>query len=112
NRLIQILPKMYRAERSEGRLAEREATRNLLHMLAYSAKLTIREHAIVPLLERNADWFEILTYLFATHLTDECQRGRYRTYFQVEEDATVLKGKWRIATQLRRPERKHIFSVT
>jgi 5-methylcytosine-specific restriction enzyme subunit McrC len=67
NRLVQVLPKIYRVDSRDGRCAAREATRNLLYLLAYAGKLTIREHAIVPLLERDADWFEILTNLFATH---------------------------------------------
>lgn len=113
DRLVQILPKIYRTvESASRREVERDATRNLLHLLSYSEKLTIREHALAPLLSSDADWFEILTNLFAIHLTEEWQRGPYRTYFPVDEDTPFLKGKWRIATQVRRPERKQVFSVT
>ena len=45
-------------------------------------------------------------------LIEEWQRGPHRTYFRVDDETTVLKGKWRIATQLRRPERKHRLTVS
>jgi 5-methylcytosine-specific restriction enzyme subunit McrC len=113
NRTIQVLPKIYRsdAEGSEGDRAK-EATRNLLYMLEVAGQLPVREHALAPLLQFGEDWFEILTRLFASHLLEEWQRGAYRTYQSVEEDLPVLKGKWRISAQLKRPERKHIFAVS
>jgi 5-methylcytosine-specific restriction enzyme subunit McrC len=109
-RTIQVLPKIYQ---SNDAVCERawEATRNLLYMLEYAGQLPIREHALAPLLQRDLDWFEILTRLFASHLTQEWQRGAYRGYQVIEDELPVLKGKWRIADQLRYPERKHIFTV-
>lgn len=112
HRAVQILPKMYRANDAvpEQQRAQ-EATRNLLHLLAYAGQLPIREHEIAPLMRRDSDWFEILTHLFASHLMEEWQRGASRSYQTVEAELPVLKGKWRITEQLRRPERKHIFAV-
>jgi 5-methylcytosine-specific restriction enzyme subunit McrC len=112
HRTVQILPKMYRTSDAvpEQQRAQ-EATRNLLHLLAYAGQLPIREHEIAPLVRRDSDWFEILTRLFASHLMEEWQRGASRSYQTVEAELPVLKGTWRIAEQLRRPERKHIFSV-
>jgi len=107
---IQVLPKIYRTDADERHRA-REATRNLLYLLTYAGQLLVREHALTPLLRRDLDWFEILTHLFAFHLLDEWQRGAYRGYQVVEDDIPVLKGKWRIADQLRRPEQKHSFAV-
>jgi 5-methylcytosine-specific restriction enzyme subunit McrC len=35
----------------------------------------------------------------------------FRTYQVVEDELPVLRGKWRIAEQLRRPYRQHVFPV-
>lgn len=112
SRTIQILPKIYQSdEKTEETERSREATHNLLYLLAYAGKIPVREHTLAPLLKRGNDWFEILTRLFASHLLEEWQRGAYRNYQIVEDDLSVLKGKWRITDQIRRPLRKHIFSV-
>lgn len=112
NRTIQILPKIYQARDSDTHtVKEKEATANLLRMLAYAGELPVREHELAPLMRQTDNWFEILTRLFATHLREEWQRGAYRTYQTKEDDSLVLKGKWRIAEQLKKPERRHIFSV-
>src|SRR4029434_1566849 len=97
---------------ADENLRAKQATSNLLRMLAYAGEVPIREHQLAPLLRQTNDWFEILTRLFATHLREEWQRGAYRTYRTVEDDQPVLKGKWRITDQLRRPMRQHIFSVS
>jgi 5-methylcytosine-specific restriction enzyme subunit McrC len=107
---VQVLPKIYRADTDERQQAK-EATRNLLYLLAYAGRLPVYEYALTPLLQRDLDWFEILTHLFASHLLDEWRRGAYRGYQVVEDELSVLKGKWRIADQLRRPARRHIFTV-
>lgn len=106
---VQVLPKIYRHVDA----AKDEAARNLLHLLAVAQDLPIREHALAPLLRRRSDWFEILTHLFTSHLTDAWQRGVIRGYVPCEEDASpTLRGRWRLADQLRRPERHQLFAVT
>ena len=106
---IQVLPKIYRHDDQ----AASEATRNLLHLLAVAADVPIREHALTPLLRRDADWFEILTRLFASHMTDAWQRSIVRGYVPREDDdSPFLRGKWRLADQMRRPERRHTFCIT
>jgi len=111
-RTIQVLPKIYQSnDAASQQQRAREATYNLLYMLEYAGQLPVREHALAPLLQRDLDWFEILTRLFASHLTQEWQRGAYRGYQVIEDELPVLKGKWRLADQLRRPERKHIFAI-
>ena len=111
-RTIQVLPKIYRPSQDATEAARtREATRNLLYLLAYAGQLPVREHALAPLLRHGDDWFELLTRLFATHLLEEWRRGAHRTYQTVEADSPVLKGKWRIGDQLRQPLRRHLFSV-
>ncbi len=105
---VQILPKIYR----HNEKATTEAARNLLHLLAVAHNLPVREHDLAPL-TRHADWFEILTRLFATHLTHAWQRNVVRGYVPCDEDASpTLRGRWRLAAQLRRPERRHQFAVT
>jgi 5-methylcytosine-specific restriction enzyme subunit McrC len=107
-----VLPKIYRSEETtEEATRAHEATRNLLYLLAYAGRLPISEPRLAPLLKRGNDWFEVLTQLFASHLLEEWQRGAYRNYQIVEDELPVLKGKWRIADQLRCPLRLHIFSV-
>ena len=97
--------------KGSGEERTKEATHNLLQLLAYAGQLPVREHEISPLLRHGDDWFEILTRLFASHLLEEWQRGAYRNYQVVEAESPTLKGKWRITEQLRRPHRKHVFSV-
>jgi 5-methylcytosine-specific restriction enzyme subunit McrC len=111
SRTVQILPKIHRPGGASPEERSNEATHNLLHLLAYAGQLSVREHETASLLRHNDDWFEILTRLFASHLLDEWQRGAYRNYQVVEADSPVLKGKWRIGEQLRRPHRKHVFSI-
>ncbi len=107
---IQVLPKIYSADTATWERV-REATRNLLHLLAYARDLPIREYSVAALFSQDADWFEILTRLFATHLMEEWERGAYRTYQTVDDELPVLKGKWRISDQVRHPTRQSLFSV-
>jgi 5-methylcytosine-specific restriction enzyme subunit McrC len=112
NKSIQILPKIYQSyETASEEVKTKEATANLLRLLAYTGELAIREHEIAPLLRQTDDWFEILTHLFASHLREEWQRGAHRTYQLREDRLPVLKGKWRIAEQLRRLDQSNVFAV-
>lgn len=111
-RTIQILPKIYRPGKTTSEGRTEEATHNLLHLLTYAGQIPVREHEIASLLRHADDWFEVLTRLFASHLLEEWQRGAYRTYQSVEAVSPTLKGKWRIADQLRRPDRRHLFPVS
>ena len=110
-RTVQVLPKIHRAGAADEKEHAADATRNLLCMLAEAGRLPASEHALAPLLRRGGDWFEILTHLFATHLSAEWRRGAHRFYQTVEDETPVLKGKWRVAEQLRRPARRHLFPV-
>src|SRR5262245_21865615 len=69
---IQILPKIYQSpDTVPPERRAREATANLLHMLAYAGLVRVQESDVADLLSRESDWFEVLTYLFANHLRDE-----------------------------------------
>lgn len=107
---IQILPKIHRSGEREA--SAREATANLLHLLAYAADIPIDEQGVAPLLARKSDWFEILIHLFAKHLASLWQRGALHAYRAIDQELGVLKGKWRIADQLRYPASLHQFHVT
>jgi 5-methylcytosine-specific restriction enzyme subunit McrC len=114
NKTVQILPKIYRSENYSGDEREavvREATENLLYLLAYAGKFSIKENEITALSRQSSDWFEILTRIFASHLTTEWERGVPRSYRIVESELSILKGKWKLNEQLRRPLTKHKFSV-
>lgn len=108
---VQVLPKIDTSD-GDRATAEHSAVRNLVHMLAQVGNFPIREHDVALLLRHNRDWFEILTRLFATHLMEQWQRGPHSNYQSVDRNQPALKGKWRIADQLRRPGRDHVFAVT
>lgn len=108
-RTVQVLPKMFRSEDEDKAT---KATRNLLYLLEYTGQLVVRETAVTQLMQNNLDWFEILTRLLASNLREQWQRGAYRSYQTVEDVLPVLKGKWQLLKQLRRPERQHLFAVT
>ncbi|WP_204140905.1 McrC family protein [Halomicronema sp. CCY15110] len=109
NRTLQILPKIYQSEERDVSIAE--ASRNLLWMLDYAGHLSIKENDLAAM-QQAQDWFEILIYFFATHLKRQWLRGAPRNYQAVDAVLPVLKGKWRIPAQMRRPEQKHRFAVT
>jgi 5-methylcytosine-specific restriction enzyme subunit McrC len=110
-RTIEILPKLYRGQ-EDRRAAAAEATHNLLHLVAMAGGFSVREHSVAPLLSRVSDWFEILTHLFTTHLMEEWQRGPAKSYQVVDEDLSMLKGKWRLPDQLRRPAQPQVLAVS
>lgn len=112
-RTVQVLPKIYRSEiGGDERERVQSATRNLMYMLTYTAKVAIREHSVASLAAQKLDWFDILTRIFAHRLQEEWERGANRAYQPVEDELPYLKGKWHIEAHLRRPERKHRFEVT
>jgi 5-methylcytosine-specific restriction enzyme subunit McrC len=108
DRTVEVLPKMYRSSTNK----KQESIRNLLYMLEYTNQLQVKQYAIANLSQQDLDWFEILTRLFAMNLLEEWQRGAFRNYQSVSDTLPVLKGKWNLTEQLRRPERKHLFTVT
>jgi 5-methylcytosine-specific restriction enzyme subunit McrC len=110
DRTVQVLPKMYRSTDRENQ--NQEAVRNLLYMLEYTNQLSVKQYSLASLSQQDLDWFEILTRLFAINLLEEWQRGAFRNYQSVSDTLPVLKGKWNLNEQFRRPERKHLFSVT
>jgi 5-methylcytosine-specific restriction enzyme subunit McrC len=88
------------------------ATQNLLHLLSYAQDLEIREQDIAPLLYQRANWFELLTRLFASNLHKLIQQGLEHAYVRVEEDLPILRGRWLLEHQfMRHPYVRHRFDV-
>jgi 5-methylcytosine-specific restriction enzyme subunit McrC len=115
-RTIHVLPKLCAAGDGEDAAtpaAHRDALRALLRWLGYAGRLPFREAERAALSVRHPDWFEVMTRLFARHLSDEWARGPLRTYEARDDDrAPALRGRWRIAEQARRPVEKQMFLVT
>ncbi|MEZ5308281.1 MAG: hypothetical protein R2684_14140 [Pyrinomonadaceae bacterium] len=112
-RSVQILPKIWSGaglNQDEDKRV-REASENLLLLLSYVGHLKSFESEIASLSEHTSNWFEILTRLFASNLHRELQRGAMRSYESIADSLPVLKGKWQIASQLRKPWLRHRFEV-
>jgi 5-methylcytosine-specific restriction enzyme subunit McrC len=109
NRVIQILPKVYR----DVEKREEEATRNLLFFLHYTRKLEVSETEISELMEQKAPLSEVLYWIFARRLWDAVRREILRGYVSMEARLSVLKGRWLLTRQVRRAEgwRKDLFDV-
>ena len=112
SRPIQVLPKMHRDQAAPAE-CEREATGNLLFLLSYTRKLEITEPEIAQLIEQRAPLSEILYWIFARRLWDAVRREVLRGYVTVEDRLDVIKGRWLVAAQARRPDgwRRDRFDV-
>lgn len=108
---IQILPKLFRSADVAPDDQAHAATRALVYLLANTSQLGIAESGLAQLLSYSGSWFEGLTALFTAQLTDLWLRGPQRTYQAVEDELPVLKGRWRLAEQLRRPEQYQRLAV-
>lgn len=108
---IQVLPKIYRDD-PDPRRCVRRASRNLLALLEGAGQVPVYQPGSAPLWHRRQDWFELLTNLFAVQLRQAWQRGPWRGYQAVEEEGTTLRGRWRLAEQMRRPGREHVLAMT
>ncbi|MFH1562656.1 MAG: hypothetical protein ABIF11_04450 [Nitrospirota bacterium] len=115
NKTIQILPKLDFKENGmedKDKQKKQTATQNLLFLLSYTKKLTIKESEIASLTSKRDSFFEVLIYLFAKNLDELLKKGIHRRYEVVEEKTGFLKGKWLITKQLRHhPISKHYFLV-
>lgn len=108
---IQVLPKLFRREGVAPEEQAQAATRALVYLLANTSQLAIAESGLTQLLSYPGNWFEGLIALFTTQLTDLWLRGPQRTYQAVEDELPILKGRWRLAEQLRRPEQYQRLAV-
>jgi 5-methylcytosine-specific restriction enzyme subunit McrC len=109
-RTLQVLPKIHRSTIAPQDSIN-EASCNLLWMLDYAGYLTIKESNLASL-QRTHNWFETLIYLFASHLKRQWLQSAHLSYQTLDAVLPVLKGKWRIPAQMRRPEQQHRFAVS
>jgi len=111
---IEILPKIDKTCKIDAKDKEsvESARTNLLFLLRYAFDLYPYENDIAAMRKKTADWFEILTYLYAKNLQEALKRGIFRNYITYEENLGVLKGKWLISQHLKiNPFQKHRFYV-
>jgi 5-methylcytosine-specific restriction enzyme subunit McrC len=91
NWTIEILPKTTKdVDKDESR---RQAVRNLLYMLSFTKKLTVKEVDVSTLHKVDDDFFEVLIYLYAKNLIETIARNLFKNYVNREENLTFLKGK-------------------
>ncbi|MDD5615782.1 MAG: hypothetical protein PHH85_06220 [Candidatus Methanoperedens sp.] len=111
---IEILPKIDMTGKADAIDAEsvNSARTNLLVLLRYAFDLKAYENEIAAMHKKPADWFEILTFLYAKNLQEALKRGIFRNYITYEENLGVLKGKWLISQHLKINRfQKHRFYV-
>lgn len=115
NYVVQVLPKMYHRSLEGGSRSEKvaHATANLLFLLAYTEKLEVSLPEIARLDPWRSPLSELLYWLFAHQLWDAAHREPLRGYVEREERLGVIRGRWLVARQLRRPDswRGDLFDV-
>lgn len=95
------------------RAAEQSATHNLLHMLSYTHDLQVRDQDLAGLHLQRADWFELLTRLFAANLHRLIQAGLEHCYRAEQDTLPVVRGRWIIERQVtQHPHVRHRFDVS
>jgi 5-methylcytosine-specific restriction enzyme subunit McrC len=93
---VEILPKIdvVTAEvDGDGDLAQHQARRNLLYMLAVGGDVPVRSRDIARLAVRKAPLSETLAAIFADRLRRELLRGPERGYVEQRENLRQFKGK-------------------
>jgi 5-methylcytosine-specific restriction enzyme subunit McrC len=111
---IEILPKIDSTGKVDAKDTESvySARTNLLFLLRYAFDLKPYENEIAAMHKKPADWFEILTFLYAKNLQEALKRGIFRNYITYEENLGVLKGKWLVSQHFKiNPFQKHRFYV-
>lgn len=106
---IEILPKTTTGV-NDGDLSKERSI--LLKMLNRVASLNLKELELADLQLAKRPLPEILIYLFLVQVKDLVKRGVRSDYVSVKEEAPYLRGRLRIASQLRqRAGRDHVFSI-
>ena len=99
--VIEILPKIDFAGGGSSQI--RSAAVNLLAMLSYASDFPLYAEHQTALEAQPGGWMEFLTRLFATHLHRQFLSGATLDYVRLEERLPVLRGKWDLGRQSRRP---------
>ena len=106
NITIEVLPKLFK----DGQYEKHRAViaRNLLKMLSYSEKLSIREIDSADLNTEELDFFEIFIYFFAKNLNELIKSTQRREYIKNSEELRFIRE--RIDTRrYTNPARLHII---
>ncbi|AKB64357.1 McrC family protein [Methanosarcina mazei] len=103
---IEILPKLFKDDRYEQHRAV--IARNLLKMLSYSEKLSLKEIDSADLDTEELDFFEIFIYFFAKNLNELIKSTQRREYIKNSEELRFIRE--RIDTRrYTNPARLHII---
>ena len=99
---FQILPKIDQGEGGAGKPDEQApaAVNNLLFLLSYAYDLKFYQPDLARLASRQANWYEFLTYLFASDLHRQIQSGFAQSYIRREEALPVIRGRWDLNRQI------------
>ena len=95
---FQILPKIDQPE--TGKEVANQAVLNLLFMLSYAHDLKLHLPDLAHLTSRHDNWYEVLTFLFASDLHRQVQSGFAQNYVQREEMQPVIRGRWDLNRQI------------
>jgi 5-methylcytosine-specific restriction enzyme subunit McrC len=99
---FQVLPKIDQtAGNYEGPEEKASAAvLNLLFLLSYAYDLKLYQPDLAHLASRHANWYEFLTYLFASDLHRQIQLGFAQNYIFREENLPVIRGRWDLNLQI------------
>lgn len=86
---IEILPKLFKDDKYEQHKAV--IARNLLKMLSYSEKLSLREIDLADLDTEELDFFEIFVYFFAKNLNELMKSTQRREYIKNSEELRFIR---------------------
>ena len=103
---IEILPKLFKDDRYEKHRAV--IARNLLKMLSYSEKLSIREIDSADLDTEELDFFEIFIYFFAKNLNELIKSTQKKEYIKNSEELRFIRERIDIR-RYTNPARLHII---
>lgn len=104
---IEILPKHV-----DGETDVATARRVLVNMLRHGLRLPVRDVGPTALQTFDAPVSEWIIQQFLLELDDLVRRGLRFDYVAVEEELRYLRGRLRVAAQLRQPlGRQHLFQV-
>lgn len=97
---LEVLPKIFAVDQQEPQDLERNR-RSLLHVLAFTGDLPIKESALANKSIEKHSFFEIIRYLFAKKLVDEFHKGMNRSYETFEDNKLFLTGRLEVAENVR-----------
>lgn len=98
---IQVIPKIARNDDDTDSYTKM-AISNLLYMLSFTRKLSIKEADLASLRRVDDDFYEVLIFLFAKNLLSLIQNDINKQYVSQEENLPYLKGKLQFAEHIKK----------